>query len=249
VHVRQTLQADDAASFWRSVSLRDLLKRPIMTLPYGVTERGMLDQIKEECEKLGIKAPFEALVRLRDHVWNAIEEKLPAAMEVRGYIQDLAGRCLEHGKFVKWTTLSGFPVENRYCVSKTRRVRLPFLGQVVTIADDYTDEPVKRDVVNGIVANVTHSQDATHATLSVNRAAEEGITAVATIHDCFGALAPDVKRFGEIRRSQLSWIALHYNTLARLRENLPPGTNDLPLPAFDPEFDRFALAESEYFDR
>jgi hypothetical protein len=42
---------------------------------------------------------------------------------------------------------------------------------------------------------------------------------------------------------------LSYNVLARLRDNLPPGTNDLPLPAFDPDFDRLSLGESEYFDR
>jgi DNA-directed RNA polymerase len=252
-HMRPALWADDeAARFWRSISvdnLRAILKRPIMTLPYGVTKRGMLDQIKKACEDLKIGAPFEAMVRLRDHAWRAIEEKLPGAMEAREYIQAIARRCLEHGTFVEWTTLTGFPVCNRYTKSKAWRVRLPFLGQSVTIADGYTDEPLARDVINGIVANVTHSMDATHLALSVNRAAEEDITTVATIHDCYGALAPDVKRFAEIRRSQLSWMALHYNTLARLRENLPLGTNDLPLPAFDPDFDRFALGESEYFDR
>ena len=41
-----------------------------------------------------------------------------------------------------------------------------------------------------------------------------------------------------------------YNPLAVLRAtNLPPGMNDLPLPAFDPEFDVVSLGESEYFDR
>jgi len=252
LHARQALWADDAAGFWRSVSLGDLrtiLKRPIMTLPYGVTKRGMLDQIRAECDERKIRAPFEALLCLRDHVWRAIEEKLPAAMEAREYIQAIARRCLEHGKFVEWTTLSGFPVANRYCKSKTRRVRLPFLEQSVTIADGYTDEPLARDVINGVVANVTHSQDAAHLALSTNRAFDEGITNIMTIHDCSGALAPDVKRFGKIRRWELSQMALSYNTLARLRDNLPPGTNDLPLPDFDPDFDRFALGESEYFDR
>jgi DNA-directed RNA polymerase len=220
-----------------------------MTLPYGVTKPGMLDQIKEECEELGIKAPFEALVRLRDHVWKAIEEKLPGAMKAREYIQAVARRCLEHGKFVEWTTLTGFPVCNRYTKSKTRRIRLPFLGQVVTIADGYTDEPRARDVVNGVVANVTHSQDASHLALSVNAAFDQDITNIATTHDCYGTLAPDVARFGRVRRWQLSQMALSYNALARLRDNLPPGTNDLQLPDFDPDFDRFALGESEYFDR
>ena len=70
-----------------------------------------------------------------------------------------------------------------------------------------------------------------------------------TIHDCYGTVAPDVTRFGQIRRWELCKMYLSYNTLARLRDNLPPGTNDLPLPDFDPDFDRLSLGESEYFDR
>jgi len=85
--------------------------------------------------------------------------------------------------------------------------------------------------------------------LSVNAAVDRGITNIMTIHDCFGALAPDVHHFGQIRRWELVKMAL-YNPLAVLRAtNLPPGTNDLPLPAFDPEFDVVSLGHSEYFDR
>jgi hypothetical protein len=247
-HERQTFRANDD-KVWCDVPLDDLrkiLKRPVMTLPYGVTKQGMLDQIKEECP---INASSKDIIRLRDHVWRAIEEKLPGAMETREYIQNLARRCLEHGKFMEWKTLSGFPVENRYTESKTRRVRLPFSGQKVTIADGYTDEPLKLKTINGIVANVTHSSDAAHLALSVLWAREEGIRNIMTIHDCYGTVAPDVTRFGQIRRWELCKMYLSYNTLARLRDNLPPGTNDLPLPDFDPDFDRLSLGESEYFDR
>jgi DNA-directed RNA polymerase len=249
-HERQTLRADDD-TFWCDLPLsllRDLVKRPVMTLPYGVTKQGMLDQIKEECPTQ-LNAPFKANVRLRDHVWKAIEEKLPGAMETREYIQDLARRCLEHGKFMEWTTLSGFPIVNRYTKSKIRRVRLPFSGQSVTIAGGYTDKPLKQKTINSIVANVVHSSDAAHLALSVLWAMDEGITNIMTIHDCFGTVAPDVRRFGQIRRWELAKMYLSHNTLARLRDNLPPGTNDLLLPDFDPDFDRLALGESEYFDR
>jgi DNA-dependent RNA polymerase len=252
--VEQTLQADDDPSsrYWLGHNrphLRDLLKRPIMTLPYGVTLRGMLDQIKETCEGLGIAAPFEAMVRLRDHTWAAIEEKLPGAMEARTYIQGIAQHCLDSGTYMQWVTPSGFPVDNRYRKSETRRVRLPFLGQSVTIADGYTDEPREQKIIDSAVANFVHSMDAAHLVLSVNAAVERGITNIMTIHDCFGALAPDVRYFAQARRWELVKIAL-YNPLAVLRAtNLPPGTNDLPLPAFDPLFDPVSLGESEYLDR
>ena len=254
-HGRQTLHADDDPSsrIWlghkHASHLRDLLKQPIMTLPYGVTALGMLDQIKETCEDLGIAVPFEAMVRLRHHIWKAIEEKLPSAMEARAYIQGIAQHCLNRGAYMKWVTPSGFPVENRYRKSNAPRVRLPFSGQSVMIADGYTDEPRKQKIIDSAVANFTHSMDAAHLTLSVNAAVDKGITNIMTIHDCFGTLAPDVHHFGQIRRWELVKMAL-YNPLGTLRAtNLPPGTNDLPLPAFDPEFDVLSLGESEFFDR
>jgi DNA-directed RNA polymerase len=236
-HAQQDLFADEPSRFWFSHRrhLRDLLKRPIMTLPYGVTQRGMLDQIKETCEELGIAAPFEAIGRLRDHIWKAIEEKLPGAMETREYIQGLAQHCLDRGAYLQWVTPSGFPVDNRYRKSRAPRVRLPFSGQSAKIADGYTNEPRKEKIINSAVANVTHSMDAAHLALSVNAAVERGITNIMTIHDCFGTLAPDVHHFGQIRRWELAKMYWTYNPLAALRAtNLPPGTNDLPLPLSTP---------------
>src|SRR5262249_12198035 len=250
-HAQQDLFADEPSRSWLDSrdDLRALLKRPIMTLPYGVTRSGMLDQIKDACDELGIDASPEAMVRLRDHIWKAIGKKLPGAMEARTYIQGIAQHCLDRGAYMQWVTPSGFPVDNRYRKSEERRVRLPFLGQSVTIADGYIDQPRTQNVIHGSVANCVHSMDAAHLALSVNAAVHRGITNIMTIHDCFGALAPDVHHFGQIRRWELAKMAF-YNPLAVLRvTNLLPGTNDLPLPAFDPEFDLVSLGESEFFDR
>jgi DNA-directed RNA polymerase len=220
-----------------------------MTLPYGVTKPGMLNQIKETCEELGIVVPFSAMVRLRDHIWRAIEEKLPGAMKAREYIQGIARHCLDRGTYMQWA-ISGFPVINSYRRSRAPRVRLPFLGQSVTIADGYLDKPRRQKTIDSAVANLVHSHDAAHLARWTNAAVEEGIKNIMTIHDCAGALAPDVRRFGQIRRWELVKMYLGYDTLARLRaDNLPPGTNDLPLPDFDPGFDGLSIGESEYFDR
>jgi DNA-directed RNA polymerase len=251
-HARQTLYADDDPSsrIWAQRNdLRDLLKQPIMTLPYGLTQSGMLDQIKEACKERGIAASSDAMDRFRDHIWNAIEEKLPGAMETRKYIQNIAQYFLDRGTFMRWTTPSGFAVTNRYCESETRRVRLPFAGQVVKIADGYTDEPQKQKTINSAVANFTHSLDAAHLAMSVNKAVESGITNIMTVHDCFGTLAPDVHLFALIRRWELQELAL-WNPLLVLREaNLPANENDLQLPIFDRDFEPGWLVRSEYFDR
>jgi Autographiviridae RNA polymerase len=244
--VLQSLRADDDPSLRpllaRKGALRTVLKRPIMTLPYGVTKSGMLTQIKEECAGLGIIAPFEVLVRLRDRVWAAIEEELPGAMAAREYIQSVAQYCLDHGTYMRWVTPSGLPVENRYRKSNAPRVRLPFLGQAVTIADGFINKPRRGKIKDSAVANFTHSMEAAHLALSVNEAVASGITNIMTIHDCFGAPAPSVQLFGKIRRERLCVIAVH-NSLEKLRNA------NLPLPDFDADFDIVRLAESEYFDR
>ena len=244
---------DPLTEFWidHQHYLRDLLKRPIMTLPYGATKRGMLDQIEEKAEEFGLTLPSGAAAKLRDHVWRAIKEKLPGARRVCEYIQDVAQHCLRRNSFMEWTTPSGLPVANRYLLSRTSpkdRVVLPFLGEKVTIADEYTDKPRRRKTKNSAVANVTHSMDASHLVLSVNAAAAEGIQAL-TIHDCFGSLAPDVMRFAQIRRTELAHMYQFYCPLTRLRaENIPLGTNDMSPPDFG-NLNVFAVTFSEYFDR
>lgn len=241
---------DLLTQFWldHKKHLRDLLKQPIMTLPYGATKRGMLEQIEEKAEELGLTLPNGAAAKLRDHVWRAIEQKLPGAVRLRECIQGIARHCLDRKTFMSWVSPTGVPISNRYRKSKHTRVRLPFLRQVVIIADEYTNEPMREKVINSAVANVTHSMDASHLVLSVNAAAAEGIQAL-TIHDCFGALAPDAMCFAQVRRAELARMYYGYDPLTRLRDgNIPPGTNDLPLPSFG-NLDVIAVASSEYFDR
>jgi Autographiviridae RNA polymerase len=160
---------------------------------------------------------------------------------------------------MQWVTPSGFPVANRYRQSETHRVRLKFLGQSVTLARAYKDIADREKVRDSAVANLTHSMDAAHLARSVNRAVEEGITNIMYIHDCAGALAPDVRRFAQVRRWELAKMYGTYNPLAvLLASNPPPDANDLPfpefahntpLPDFDPAFDVWSLGESEAFDR
>lgn len=239
-YARTELFADRDAKCWRDIGLRPLLKQPIMTLPYGVTKKGMLKQIKAACQELKLSVPYQDMERLCDHIWRAAEKKLPGAMEAREFIRARARHCLDSGTFMHWVTPTGFPVANRYRVSKAPRVRLPFLGSNLKIADGYSDKPRTRKVLDSAVANVTHSMDSSHLALSVNAAVKSGITNVMVIHDCFGAIAPDVKSFAEIRRHELGKMYRDYNPLAQLGGEPPPP---------DPDFEIMAVCLSEYFDR
>jgi DNA-directed RNA polymerase len=168
-------------------------------------------------------------------------------MKARECIQAIAKDCLERGTYMQWVTPSGFPVANRYRESKLVRVVLPFLGQKVIIAQDYTDEPRRKKVINSAVANLTHSMESAHLVRSTNAAVADQITNVLTIHDCYATDAPSVRRFAQIRRRELMLMYASYSTLARLRDG--NGANSVSLPEPDPDFDILAVGESEYFDR
>jgi DNA-dependent RNA polymerase len=82
--------------------------------------------------------------------------------------------------------------------------------------------------------------DSSHLTLSVNNAVKCGITNVMVIHDCFGAMAPDVRLFADLRRGALAKMYRDYNPLTQPGGSPPPP---------DPDFEILAVILSEYFDR
>src|SRR5262249_11937426 len=121
---------------------------------------------------------------------EAIDLALPSAVMVRKCLKDTAESMAAQNRFLEWRTPAGFPVSNRYTKSKTTRINLPFLGQMVTIAIGYTNEPKVPKIKDAVTANFVHSMDAAHLVLSVNAAVVDGITNIMTVHDCFATLAP-----------------------------------------------------------
>jgi len=263
-------RADPLSRFWldHKPHLRDLLKQPGMTLCYGATTRGMLDQINDAADDLRLKLPKGAAAKLRDSVWDSIKEKLPGAMRFRKHIRAIVSHCLEPGrehylapdgrtmsrfrappaKFMSWVTPSGLPVSNRYLHSEKTRVRLPFLGESPIIADEYTNLVRAEKARNSGVANWVHSMDASHLVLSVNAAVSADITNFMIVHDCFATLAPDTRLFAKIRRVKLAHMYVDNPLDSLFERNVRPGANDIsPLEMGD--LDPLAVAFSDYFDR
>ena len=80
----------------------------------------------------------------------------------------------------------------------------------------------------------------------MNAAVADGITNIMTVHDCFGALAPEVRKFARIRRSELAAMYEDNPLVALWQRNVRPGANDLPLPTMG-DLNPFATTFSEYF--
>jgi DNA-directed RNA polymerase len=103
-------------------------------------------------------------------------------------------------------------------------------------------DQTRADTAQDATANFTHSVDACHLQM-VALAARQANIPLATIHDCFGTLAPHVGQLNEILLEQLR--KLHSHNL--LNELLESAKHDLPKSAHDelPELPKFGDLDME----
>jgi Autographiviridae RNA polymerase len=253
--VRERLaESDDVEAQWwldhdrpgtNSLRLsRTLIKRPVMTFSYGVTENGAKDQIIDEykrqhCWEDGLSQKARYLARL---ILRVAREELPRPAEAMEYIRGLAGHCSKRGEPLRWISPTGLPIGNRYYRPHTKTVEMKIRGVRVEyrVACGWSSDILKGKARNSAAANFVHSRDAAHLVRSVNAAVREGITNVVCVHDCFGTTAPRMERFREIINRELTLMyvgrmvhapglppSLGHNPLAQLRawnagEDYPP---------------------------
>jgi len=233
VKTRLLAAGDKRAEWWLSLCgncerlTRALLKRPMMTFSYGVTEGGVRAQI--------IKAYKDDHWNLEPQSWDvdylaktivqANKEILRRPDDVMDFIRGLAELQAWRNLPLKWVTPSGLPVSSNRCYEpNTKSVKLTLAGTRVDyrVAEGRKDKIILADAINDGPANFVHSQDAAHLVLSVNAAVEDDITDVAVVHDCYGALAPQVQRFQKIIRVQMGLMYHYFDVLRALRAGCEP---------------------------
>jgi DNA-directed RNA polymerase len=217
---------------------RKIVKRPGMTYGYGsraggwakkskhakrLHPKGMTEQIVEVLKERGMSA--KGAHKLAKVIYNAIEELMPAAKVVRDFLEGVAKVCAKYDKPLRWTMPLGLPILNAYYDPIKERYSVKINGRRrrtdVTIGD--TDDIDPTGSRNSVTANFVHAADACHLQMVALAADKENIP-LATIHDCFGTLAPRAKRLNEILREQ--FVRLHrHNLLNELRE---AAKRDLP---------------------
>lgn len=204
--------SDDEKRFrdgWLAHGLnRKLVKRSVMTLPYGSTRFSASDFIMDDYLRKGLVVNFEegdyrnAATFLSHHVWAAIGQVVVAARQGMDWLQACSGKVLtEDNPVIAWTSPSGFPVVQVYQEVEVVRVSTLLMGGSVRIKVGTTgDEPCPRRHKNGIAPNFVHSMDAAHLVLCTNACEAEGITSLAMIHDDYGTHAADAQRLYELIR-------------------------------------------------
>jgi len=187
---------------------RKAVKRPVMTLGYGVTRQGVRDQIFDDTKTLNEDLKF------KDKSWSnpfgdllreTMMSKLKGPATMLSLFQQLAERANLENKFLSWRVpVTNFPAVQEYLKTKEARVRVRFCkanrgkGIQLTIQPKEDGKLDRRKQATGAAPNIVHSFDAAHLTLIVNNCD----FVVTTVHDSFGCHPGNMNELFQVTREQ-----------------------------------------------
>ncbi len=193
---------------WDGKILRGIVKRPVMTTPYGATPFGMRAQIQAELKHMrdkGIDLGFsgdywQESNSLAKTVWEAIGDTLVSAREVMVWLQESAKAITKGSDTIFWHVPSGFFISQRYLQPKRRSIRTILNGKIAKLTlVGSTSKADARKHANAISPNLVHSLDACHLMMAVNKAkAKYNINSFMVVHDSFGTHASSVSDLVEV---------------------------------------------------
>lgn len=213
--LEETAATDPMALKWLESGLvnRSLCKRPTMTLPYGAKQYGFKDQLitylKKEIlpsklkvfevtneqgeDKVDLHDPCVFMASL---IWHSLGDVVVSAQLGMEFFQKYARAISKGDKNPTWIVPgTGFKAfQNAFKQNIVRNVDTVLCGSVYRPAT-YVDTPEVDPVsaANGVSPNIIHSLDASALMLTVNKAADNGITHFAMVHDSYGTHAADAE--------------------------------------------------------
>lgn len=226
---------------------RKLVKRSVMTLPYGSTRFSCADFIVSDYMKMGLIPEFakeeysEAAQYLSHHVWEAIGHVVVKASEAMKWLQQATKPILADRNDVRWVSPSGFPVIQTYQSVEEHRIHTQLCGGAKLRTFAETATPDKNRHKNGVAPNFIHSFDAGHLHLVAVAAARMGM-ALAMIHDDYGTHADDAEAFYHIIRWEFVRMYEKADYLQDFADRY-----DLPEPPAKGNLDLRLVLESPYF--
>ena len=250
--VRQRIVEDASggnpeAAAWTTKVTRQTVKRAVMTTPYGVTARGIRDQLLADA--LVPEGPSQGKLAdyMRDCICEALAGTVVAAKAIMGWLQDCAAKLGKAGLPLRWETPSGSLVEQAYHQT-TRREIETLCGRLILLQEDGEVglKPSKQALASA--PNIIHSFDAAHLALTVLAGRERGIGHWAMIHDSFGTHAGNTQVLAGVLRQTFADI-YSTNWLERLYEGFKAYAPhvQLELPPARGEFNINEVLHADYF--
>ena len=248
-------ELDEFMVKWLELGIdRSVVKRAVMTTPYGVTKRSAVNYVMEDYLKKG-KAPcfdpkdyLKAAAALIKFVWLAIGDVVVKSREAMDWLKACARAIIkEHGDeregVISWITPSGFLATQAYYEVEEHRIHTRVHGttRIKVLAE--TDEADSSRHCSGMAPNFVHSMDASHLHLTVDAAATAGIDALAMIHDDFGTHAADAQQLFDIIRQQFVKMYEDNDPIEEFKTAYPC----CPTPPTKGNLDIREVLQSDYF--
>lgn len=252
---------NEVAKRWLGKMTRKWSKRNTMTVPYGVSQFGMRNQLREEFSKLRMDGDPSAPARetemedaayIAEMNYLAIGSVVTSARHAMDWLMEASKVAASDGLPVRWETPSGLLVQQYYRVAEGKQLDFDVAGRRYRMILNITGHKIdKRAQKNGISPNFIHSLDASHMMRTVNYCLDAGMHSFCMIHDSYGSHAADAQELSyQLRRAfvdQYSGDVLR-NFRDQLAEQLPEelAAELPPLPPMG-TLDLELVMESEYF--
>jgi DNA-directed RNA polymerase len=249
-----------APVFWTRIKdlkhIRKIVKRNIMTLPYGGTAYGLSQQQIDDARKHGIE-----LLQYLEHSWaaflgrqvyNDCRVALKRPMQLLSVFEKAGKRKDEEGGFLSWVVpITNFPVIQHYTEGivkklwiqygppKGQRLATKYYENTLQINVSFIEDtiPAKGKQSQGASPNIIHSLDAAHLALTVYNCSFP----VTTIHDSYGASPCDMDALFKIVRE--SFVQLYSaDPLSSILEDIHADISDIDFGTLDINL----ILQSEY---
>jgi DNA-directed RNA polymerase len=235
-------------TYWSNQGVdRGLVKRAVMTVPYGVTMYGIRDQlVTEMVKRKGQDDWMPRCTFLAPIVVGAIGDVVSAASTAMEWLKAVAEAAKDADANLTWTTPVGLPVVQDYRKTDGRQVEVYIGAQKKRVRVQLSFDTPRRDFrksISGISPNYIHSLDAAHMMKTVNRTT---CRSLAMVHDSYGTLACDVDELSVALRT--AFIELHAEPLMnQLYDHLVEQGINVPTPPETGTFDLRSILEADYF--
>lgn len=211
---------------------RSLVKRSVMTTPYGVTKRTAVSYAVDDYLQKG-SAPvfanseyFDAAQVVMDYVWDAIGEVVVKSREAMDWLKRGATRIVKtRGQtqegVISWLTPSGFLATQAYYEIEEERVRTRLHGSTRILVVAESEEASPKRHASGLAPNFVHSMDAAHLHLTAAAASGLPIDALAMIHDDYGTHAADTQLLFRLIRATFVDMYKNHDPIADFAKLYP----------------------------
>lgn len=200
------------ANLWLEYGIdRKLCKKPVMCLPYSLTQykcrEYLSDHVEKEYIEKGKQHSFGDDLFLPTHwltpiLWESINDIILGAREIMDFLKKVSKLVAKENLPISWTSPLGLPIVMFTYKKESKRVKTKMGDSIVKLS--VTSDTKKIDtkkVSQSCCPNFIHSIDASVLLLAVVKASEDyKVDNFSLIHDSFGVLAPDVKHMAKSLR-------------------------------------------------